>query len=1398
MTADKPAPSPTGVGAGSRTHKSCDACKSRKVRCPIAGQLLPTNYSPSSNRPPSLPDAKAVLDLSTSDGETKPLVLSDRRTSPKSPPHRIQELHVDRVLARAQRPKTSTGRGQEETMFVPISNPQRNGIFGIEAPHALSGLHVLTDQGGRNSLTFFSDNRLLSLSTRLQNQKVNELVGRISVIVNGRLRRTDSTTTNPRRTQPPDMGTDRARAALYIRLYFERVHPMFPFLDRTTFETTVSSPNFPNLLERSKPWCCLYHSVLALGSQYADGGTFEPGKGESWRLFSVSLSGFSELLLLPDSLTTLQALTAMSVYGLGISGLAVEPVIMSEAARRAQMMSSHSFTGPTAHAYQKSFWILYAVEKITSFHFGRSSGFVDSDISCPIPVVPEATSGDFSWFLHLVRFARLLSRAYTSLFSVGVSGNSDSYYLDVIDQLNGELEEWRASLPDNGFRPGGILRPQTVSGPNARSLALILHYLYYSMLLTLARTTLCYLPVPETPAVTATKDDKMKTILNASRAILELTTMIEVEPYTVTCRIEYASGGTVPGSLIAEFAKIARDYVNEIQHAEVGLTNPARPHAPTNPSAMQMVQQSSELDAGNNKQVARPTQMTLDLSDTMPREAMMSGPMQQPGYTDFAFDSGMGQVSPSALMGTDVMGIFNYFLPDLDPMFYQGMTQEYDLLPQQHGGTVQSMDKIDKQILMASESPASQASTPAGDKPRNVLACVFCHQRKIKCDRKSPCANCIKSDQPCVPSTRAPPGAGRRRVVKDLLERLNQCESLLSQVAPRDADGRPVNPDTPGSSRDVADSPAMSHISYEEARKQPSSRPNGKIVCDEGRPTFMENPFRGNVLDHLQFSKLSLEDNDAEQSTNPSGSTSVSERGDSIHQKSMDFDILALGPVEVLRLWQVFLERVNPMIKVIHVPSLEPLVFEAATDRFNLSPDLEALLCSINVVAIMALSEAESIQMLKLEKAKALRNSMSALKKAMSKVDFLRKYNMTTLQCLVLYLVSLQGQFDRHAAWVLTGMLVRIAQRMGLHRDGELIGLQPFETEMRRRIWWQIIMLETKYAVLAGFGDTLLPPNWDAKLPSNVNDADLLPGSAEPVKSRDGATEMAFCLMLYESRAFFCDNPMPEFESVILSGDKISPENSKKFSGQPHILDRYRLALNQYDERLAAAERRFCNPTAGGIHLVASKIRSFTAQRMRDMIMHAREPWDENKDGGASQQSFFRAWVISFESDVSWYDTIDDKFTWYLKLHFQSDAFSVMIELLQWQPVGTLVDRAWKAIDRLYHHHPEMYDLSRKDNMLRAENLLAGWARRELAFRNLGMSCDTPLVVARFRSSEVFKQKQPGGLPVEQWPAPTPDTALFSDMSPSDFETFDGGMPGDTHGPNFSLWGGGGPGQHAL
>jgi hypothetical protein len=39
---------------------------------------------------------------------------------------------------------------------------------------------------------------------------------------------------------------------------------------------------------------------------------------------------------------------------------------------------------------------------------------------------------------------------------------------------------------------------------------------------------------------------------------------------------------------------------------------------------------------------------------------------------------------------------------------------------------------------------------------------------------------------------------------------------------------------------------------------------------------------------------------------------------------------------------------------------------------------------------------------------------------------------------------------------------------MGMHLDGILLGLSPFETEIRRRIWWQLRMYDFRAAELSG------------------------------------------------------------------------------------------------------------------------------------------------------------------------------------------------------------------------------------------------------------------------------------------------------------------------------------------
>jgi hypothetical protein len=74
---------------------------------------------------------------------------------------------------------------------------------------------------------------------------------------------------------------------------------------------------------------------------------------------------------------------------------------------------------------------------------------------------------------------------------------------------------------------------------------------------------------------------------------------------------------------------------------------------------------------------------------------------------------------------------------------------------------------------------AGHSSQP--QKPARVLACVLCQQRKVKCDRKFPCANCIRLQVQCVPAALVRRQRKRRFPERELLDRLRKYENLLRQ-----------------------------------------------------------------------------------------------------------------------------------------------------------------------------------------------------------------------------------------------------------------------------------------------------------------------------------------------------------------------------------------------------------------------------------------------------------------------------------------------------------------------------------------------------------------------------------------------------------------------------------------
>ena len=85
------------------------------------------------------------------------------------------------------------------------------------------------------------------------------------------------------------------------------------------------------------------------------------------------------------------------------------------------------------------------------------------------------------------------------------------------------------------------------------------------------------------------------------------------------------------------------------------------------------------------------------------------------------------------------------------------------------------------------------------------------------------------------------------------------------------------------------------------------------------------------------------------------------------------------------------------------------------------------------------------------------------LENAFAKADFLNSPNTTLLQAFALYLFLARCYDSPRKVWMMTGLIVRMAHYVGLQRDGAQFNhLSHYEVEMRRRVWWAVVLLDVR------------------------------------------------------------------------------------------------------------------------------------------------------------------------------------------------------------------------------------------------------------------------------------------------------------------------------------------------
>lgn len=570
------------------------------------------------------------------------------------------------------------------------------------------------------------------------------------------------------------------------------------------------------------------------------------------------------------------------------------------------------------------------------------------------------------------------------------------------------------------------------------------------------------------------------------------------------------------------------------------------------------------------------------------------------------------------------------------------------------------------------------------DRPAKAFSCIRCFERKVKCDKLSPCSNCVKSKTECV--FRVPPAPRRRKKRPQeevLLARLKKCEDLLKSK------GISIDsPDAPTQSSGAAtEGTASSQISPEAQLlasnatsffgDRASEKP-GQLIIDHGKSRFLENTLWTSVSEEFRQPNEAIGEysEDEDEIGSPVGESTDFLLG---YTPSNTIQQLHPSPDHILLLWQVFLENINPMTKVIHQPTLQDCLVKASTNLDNIPRGLEALMFSIYSAAVFSMEDDECEMKLGEQRKVLLTRYRHGTRKALGRARFMGTSELVVLQAFILYLLTMREDYDSRTTWILAGVASRVAQGMGIHRDGIALGVSPFETEMRRRLWWQISILDFRSAELSGSGRL---GDWglsDSQLPSNVNDADIHPDMTELPVSQTRPTEMISCLLRCEFGAFW--------KEKLMKKSNIAFENLRITSPWTSTLEERDSNINELEQRLEEKFLRYCDPSIP-IQFLAIIIARAAVNSMRLMAHHPRK-YANPADVPQSERDYL--WKLSvklLESDNLAHSSQGlRRFMWHTNVYFQWQALVYLLNELKERTMGDEVDKAWQQVDELFRHH---------------------------------------------------------------------------------------------------------------
>ena len=435
-------------------------------------------------------------------------------------------------------------------------------------------------------------------------------------------------------------------------------------------------------------------------------------------------------------------------------------------------------------------------------------------------------------------------------------------------------------------------------------------------------------------------------------------------------------------------------------------------------------------------------------------------------------------------------------------------------------------------------------------------------------------------------------------------------------------------------------------------------------------------------------------------------------------------------PHVIFHLWQVFVDNVDPMLKMVHVPTLTSAIEKAAPNMHAVPRGFEALMFAIYAAAILSISDEECMEIVGEGRESLLSRYISATKAALTRANFMSSISLVVLQALMIHILAIRNIDEPRSVWALTGLAIRIAENIGLRIDGALLGLSPFETEIRRRIWWQIKMHDFRAAELSGqakFKD-FETDETSPKRPGNIDDSSLYPSMKEPATETDGPTEMLWCVFRSELAMFATSQKvkMMKLAQPMLSSEDYSAMDDLQ------IKDTF---VKDIQERIETKYLRYCDPSQPLQLLTLVGARS--AFNIMMFISHHPRRWTNMGQVPASEQEMIWRTVIQLleQYHMMQSNPLLKRYAWAVPYFIQWQIVIHVLDTLRAQPLHQDAFKAWKLINFTYEENLEMLLNTKRPVFVAVGNLcLKAFAARESAFRQRNVNVpDPPSYIIKLR-----------------------------------------------------------------